>query len=63
MEDVLQRWRCPDCRSVYDVFVDSETGHADEMKDELCPSCSYRGKKVLGVFDSVETALYDGDAS
>jgi hypothetical protein len=56
---LLQRWRCPDCRSVFDVFVDSDTGRAEEMHDELCPICHARNKMTLGVYDPDETDLYD----
>lgn len=51
----LQRWRCPDCLSVFDVYVE-DAGRAAEMKDECCPTCW--PKPVLGHRDDEETALW-----
>ena len=56
----LQRWRCPDCNAVFDVFV-GENGRAEEMRDELCPAGFSYGRTRLGVLDETETALFDGE--
>jgi ribosomal protein S27AE len=61
MATVLQRWRCGDCGAVYDVFVDDATGRAEQMKDELCPTCQHGGHLRIGFVDLRETALLDGE--
>lgn len=61
MATLLQRWRCGDCNSVYDVYVDDATGKAEDMRAELCPSCQHAGRFRIGKYDPAETALFNGD--